>query len=356
MADDLRMIRELCEAHGPSGYEGPVRDVVRGYLEGYAEVSTDRLGSVIARKDGGSGGPKIMLAGHLDEVGMMVSRIDEDGFIFFQTLGGWWEQVMLAQPVAIRTRRGIVHGVVGSKPPHVLTPEERQKVVDKRRMFIDVGAASREEAEAAGVEPGDPITPLCETRRLANPDYVLGKAWDNRYGCAAMIDVLQGLKDVKHPNVVYGVATAQEEVGLRGAQTAAQAIGPDVGIALDVGIAGDMPGVEAHEATSKLGKGPTILLYDGSLIPNQGLRRLVEDTAKAEGIAVQHDMITGGGTDAGRIQLIGAGVPSVVIGVPTRYIHSAAAVFHMGDYRAAVQLISALVQRLDQATVDAFTA
>ncbi len=353
--ETLQMIAELCEAHGPSGYEGPVREVVRRYLDGYAEISTDRLGSLIARKAGDSKGPKVMLAGHLDEIGMLVTRIDDEGFIFFQTVGGWWEQVMLAQRVVIRTRRGMVTGVIGSKPPHVLTADERKKIVETHRMFIDVGVGSRAEVEDLGIEPGDPVTPICPTERLGNPDYVIAKAWDNRYGCAAMIDVLRGLRGASHPNVVYGVATVQEEVGLRGARTAAQSIRPDVAFVLDVGIAGDVPGVEKYESTTKLGSGPCVLLYDGSMIPNQGLRHFVLDVAKQEGVPVQHDAMARGGTDGGQIQLVGEGVPAVVISVPTRYIHSAAAVFHLGDYQRAVQLVSALVRRLDAATVEAFT-
>ncbi len=356
MDDSFRMISDLCEAHGPSGYEAPAREVVRRYLEGCGEISTDRLGSIIARKVGDPQGPKVMLAGHLDEIGMMVTRIDEQGYVFFQTIGGWWEQVMLAQRVAIRTQRGTVTGVVGSKPPHVLSPEERQKIVETRRMFIDIGVGSREEAIAAGVAPGDPITPICPTERLGNPDYILAKAWDNRFGCAVVIDVLQGLQGASHPNVVYGVATAQEEVGLRGARTAAQSVQPDVALTLDVGIAGDVPGVEPHEATTKLGQGPSVLLYDPSMIPNQGLRRYVHEVAQQEGIPVQHDLLARGSTDGGQIQLVGSGVPTVVIGVPTRYIHSAASVFHMEDYRNAVKLVSALVRRLDRATVQSFTA
>lgn len=357
MEDALRLIAELCEAHGPSGYEGPVREVVRRWIGDAAEISQDRLGSLVARREGDAQGPRIMLAGHLDEIGFLITRVDDDGFLFFQTIGGWWEQVMLAQRVAIRTRRGsVVTGVIGSKPPHVLPADEARKPVEKRRMFIDIGARSREEVLAAGVRPGDPAVPVCPTERLANPEYILGKAWDDRYGCAVLVETMRGLQGKAHPNVVYGVATVQEEVGLRGARTSAQMIGPDVAIALDVGIASDTPGMKAYEAAARLGRGPAILLYDGSLIPNQGLRQFVEAVAEEEGIPYQHDTIAGGGTDAGAMQLVHAGVPSICIGVPTRYIHSAAAVFHEGDFRNAVRLIEALLLRLDRRTVDGFTA
>ena len=347
----MRLVTDLCQAHGPSGYEEPVRAVMRRWLEGCGEISQDRLGSLIVRAAGDESGPKVMLAGHMDEVGFMVSRIDDNGFVYFQTIGGWWEQVMLAQRVEIRTERGMVHGVIGSKPPHVLDADERKKIVDKRKMFIDVGVASREQAEALGIQPGDPVTPLCPTERLGNPDFVLAKAWDNRYGCAVVTEVLRGLRGAAHPNVVYGVATVQEEVGLRGARTAAQTIMPDVAFSLDVGIAGDTPGVESSEAEARLGKGPAILIYDGSLIPNQPLRKLALEVAKSEGIPVQQDLVRAGGTDGGAIHLTGSGVPSLVISVPTRYIHSSAAVFSLSDYRGAVRLVSALVRRLDRETV-----
>lgn len=356
MEDTFTLIQELCEAHGPSGYEGPVREVVRRWIGDSAEISQDGLGSLIARRVGDAQGPKVMLAGHLDEIGFMITRIDDDGFLYFQTLGGWWEQVMLAQRVAIRTRRGsIVTGVIGSKAPHVLKPDERSKPIEKKAMFIDVGARSREEVEAAGIRPGDPAVPVCPTERMVNPRHIIAKAWDNRYGCAVVVETMRALRAKSHPNIVYGVATVQEEVGLRGALTSAQTIGPDVGISLDVGIAGDTPGMSESDAAARLGKGPAILLYDGSLIPNQALRQFVERVAEEEGIPLQHDAIPGGGTDAGAIQRVYSGVPSICISVPTRYIHSAAAVFDEEDYRGAVRLVEALVLRLDRAQVASFT-
>jgi putative aminopeptidase FrvX len=347
----LTMMKELTDAPGVSGFEEPARAVMRRYLEPLGEILTDNLGSIAGRKVGKQGGPKIMLAGHLDEIGFMVTRITDDGYLKFQTLGGWWEQVMLAQRVEVYTRNGPVIGVIGSKPPHVLSPEERKRVYEKKDMFIDVGASSREEAASFGIRPGDPVIPVCPFTVMQNPKLLMAKAWDNRFGCALAIEVVRQLQNEQHENEVYAVGNVQEEVGLRGATTTSNLIQPDIGFAFDTGIAGDTPGVGPDEAESKLGKGPTILLYDGSLIPHVGLRDLVIDTAEAENIPIQFDKIAGGGTDAGRIHLNGIGVPSLVVGVPVRYIHSHASIMHRDDFDNAVKLMVAVVKRLDAETV-----
>lgn len=351
MDETLTLLKDLTDAPGVSGYEEPVRRVMRRYLEPLGEVTTDNLGSIIGRKSGRPGGPKIVLAGHLDEIGFMVTRITDDGYLKFQTLGGWWEQVMLAQRVEVLTRDGAVPGVIGSKPPHILSPEARKKVFEKKDMFVDVGAGSRAEAEAFGIRPGDPIVPVCPFTVMRNEKLLLAKAWDNRFGCAVAIEVLRRLQGQAHPNEVYAVGNVQEEVGLRGATTTTYAIAPDIGFALDVGIAGDMPGVGPDEAQGRLGGGPVILLYDSSMIAHAGLRDLVLDTARAENIPIQFDLIPAGGTDGGKIHVFGAGVPTLVVGVPVRYIHTHASIMHRDDFDSAVRLMTAVVQRLDEETV-----
>ncbi|HLT59221.1 MAG: M42 family metallopeptidase [Limnochordales bacterium] len=349
----LELLRDLTSAAGVPGFEREARQVMERYLAPLAEVTRDRLGSVIARKGGAADSPRIMLAGHLDEVGFLVSLITDDGFLRFQPLGGWWDQVLLAQRVVVKTRQGDVPGVIGSKPPHVMSAEDRKKPVEKKDMFIDVGAASKEEALAMGIRPGDPIVPYSEFSLMKNEKLIMAKALDNRVGCALAVEVLRRLQDVAHPNTVYGVGTVQEEVGLRGAQTSAHAIEPDVGIALEVSIAGDVPGMKPEEAQSKLGQGPTVLLYDATLVPNVQLRDLIIDVAEDEGIPLQFDVMPGGGTDAGRIHLFGQGVAAICIGVPTRYIHSHVGILHRDDFEAAARLVTALVQRLDHDTVRA---
>ncbi|MEI2664656.1 MULTISPECIES: M42 family metallopeptidase [Rossellomorea] len=354
--ETLTMLKDLTDAKGVPGNEREVREVMKKYIEPFAdEVTTDNLGSLIAKKVGDENGPKIMVAGHLDEVGFMITQIDSKGFLRFQTVGGWWSQVMLAQRVTIVTSQGEVTGVIGSKPPHILPPEARKKPVDIKDMFIDIGASSREEVQEWGVKPGDMVVPHFEFTVMNNEKMLLAKAWDNRIGCAIAIDVLRNLKDASHPNVVYGVGTVQEEVGLRGARTAAAKIQPDIGFGVDVGIAGDTPGVSDKEASSKMGEGPQIILYDASMVSHKGLRDFVTDTADEHNIPYQFDAIAGGGTDSGAIHLTANGVPALSITIATRYIHSHAAMLHRDDYENAVKLITEVIKKLDSDTVAKIT-
>ncbi|MGG0720229.1 M42 family metallopeptidase [Robertmurraya massiliosenegalensis] len=354
--ETLSMLKELTDAKGIPGNEREPREVMKKYIEPFSdEVTTDGLGSLIAKKVGKEGGPKVVVAGHLDEVGFMVTQIDEKGFLRFQTVGGWWSQVMLAQRVTIVTSKGDVTGVIGSKPPHILSPEARKKPVEIKDMFIDIGASSREEAQEWGVKPGDMVVPYFEFTVMNNKKMLLAKAWDNRIGCAIAIDVLKQLKGENHENVVYGVGNVQEEVGLRGAKTSTYTINPDIGFAVDVGIAGDTPGITEKEAMSKMGKGPQILLYDASMVSHKGLRDFVIGVADELNIPYQFDLVAGGGTDAGSIHLSHEGVPSLAISVATRYIHSHAAMLHRDDYENAVKLIVEVIKRLDADTVNKIT-
>ena len=346
--ETLIMLKDLTDANGIPGNEKEARDVMERYIKPYAdEVYTDNLGSLIAKKAGDANGPKIMIAGHLDEVGFMVTRIDDKGFIYFQTVGGWWSQVMLAQRVTIMTKDGDVTGVIGSKPPHILSAEARKKPVEIKDMFIDIGASSKEQAEEFGVKPGDSIVPYFEFTQMKNEKMLLAKAWDNRIGCAIAIEVLKQLEGQVHPNIVYGVGTIQEEVGLRGARTSAHLIEPDIGFGVDVGIAGDTPGITDQEADSKLGDGPQIILYDASMVSHKGVRELVVETADEHNIPYQYATMAGGGTDSGSIHLTANGVPSLSITVATRYIHSHAAILHRDDFENAVKLIVETIKKID---------
>lgn len=351
--ETLTMLKDLTDARAISGNEKEARDVMEKYITPVAdEVETDHLGSLVAKKTGDANGPKIMVAGHLDEVGFMVTRIDDNGFIYFQTIGGWWSQVMLAQRVTITTKDGDVTGVIGSKPPHILSPEARKKPVDIKDMFIDVGASSKAEAEEFGVEPGDSIVPYFEFTPLKNDKMLLAKAWDNRIGCAIAIEVLKQLQNETHPNTVYGVGTVQEEVGLRGAKTSAHLIQPDLAFGVDVGIAGDTPGISDKEADSKLGEGPQVILYDASMISHKGVRDLVVETAREKDIPFQYSSMAGGGTDSGSIHLTANGVPALSITIATRYIHSHAAILHRDDFENAVKLIVEVIKQVDQSTME----
>jgi endoglucanase len=348
-----QFLKTLVEAHGAPGFEGNVARVMQGYLKDVGPITRDKLGSFICEKRGTSDAPRVMLAGHLDEVGFMVKSISKDGFIRFLPLGGWWGHVVLAQRLIIKTRQGDVVGVVGSKPPHELRDEDRKKVLEVREMFIDVGATSDWDVrKRLDIRPGDPIIPESPFTVMANPNVYLAKAWDNRIGCAMAAETVRSLKGASHPNTVFAVATVQEEVGLRGAQTSAFKIQPDVAFALDVGIAHDSPGTEGDE---KLGGGPLVVVYDASSIPNRGLFDLVTDTAKKIKVPLQFESVERGGTDAGRIHLTGQGVPCISMGVPARYIHSHVSMIDRRDFDAVVKLLVALVKRLDKKMVASLT-
>lgn len=352
-AATLQMFRDLTEAPGAPGREAVIRDVMRSYIAPFAdEIDHDGLGSLIAKKQGPTGGPRVVIAAHLDEVGFMVTQITEDGFIKFRTLGGWWAQVMLAQRVQVQTRNGLIEGVIGSVPPHLLTLEQRRKMVEIDDMFIDVGASSRAEAEDYGIRPGDAILPVMPFTVMKNPKLLMAKAWDNRLGCAVVIDVMKQLQESEHPNTVYGVATVMEEVGRRGGKTAGQYLQPDIAFSIDVGIAADTPGTGKVQMPTKMGAGPEICLYDAAMIAHSGLRDFVLAVAEEEKIPYQLTTVPGGATDAASLHLVGNGVPSLALSVPARYIHSHASIIHHDDYENLVKLVVALMRRLDRRQVD----
>lgn len=313
-----------------------------------------------------------MLAGHMDEIGFIITGINKQGYLTFNQLGGWWDQTLLSQRVIIRVRDGTkLRGIIVAKPPHILDPEERKKVVKKEKMFIDVGCKSKKEVEALGIKIGDPAVPdsqfelLKRTQLIKEKDeekkkevtLAIAKGFDDRIGAFIAAEVIRRLKEegIEHPNQIFGVATVQEEVGLRGARTAAHMIQPDVGFALEVDIAGDVPGVEKIKAPSEMSKGVSILTADASMIPNPRLKHFILDIAQEKKINHQLSFVMGGATDAGVIHITGVGCPSLVIGVPTRHIHSHNGILDLGDVDKAVNLLVEVIKRLDQETVDSFT-
>ena len=344
------MLKELTEASGVSGYENEIKAVMKKYFEPLGSLSYDKLGSLICKKQGAADSPRVMFAAHMDEVGFMVKYITKEGFIKFTPLGGWWDQVLLAHRVTIITHTGRVTGIIGAKPPHVLSEEERKKIMTKKEMYIDIGACSQEEVEKAGVRVGDPVVPISTFEILAGGKTYLAKAFDDRLGCAMMIEVLKQLK-AGHPNTLYAAATVQEEVGTRGAITGVEMVNPDVAIVAEVDIAGDVPGISPEETPVKMTKGPVMLAYDARMIPNVKLRDLVIETAKENAIPLQMSAMEGGATDGGMIHIHKTGVPTIVISVPTRHIHSHNSIIHRDDFDGAVKLITAVVRRLDAATV-----
>ena len=275
-SDSLSLLKELSESFGPSGFERePAAIVKRVGLEFADEILHDKIGSVILKKRGTSDSPKILMAGHMDEVGFVITGIDPlTGYLTFAALGGWFDQVLLGHRVTIRTRKGDVIGVIAAKPPHLLTVEEREKVVKMDNMFIDVGADnSVVSMDELGVRIGDPAAPWTPFTMVRGNRVAIGKAFDDRVGTFVGLEVLRRMnfRKIEHPNTIYVGGTVQEEVGLRGANTVAHVVDADVAFALEVDIAGDVPGIKPSEAPSKMGKGPSILTFDASMIPNQEL-------------------------------------------------------------------------------------
>lgn len=348
--ETLTLFKTLTELPGIAGNEHFVRDFMREKLQKYAdEVIQDGLGSIFGVKRGVEKGPKVMVAGHMDEVGFMVTNITDNGMIRFQPIGGWWNQVLLAQRVEIITDEGKIPGVISSIPPHLLTDDQRSKPMEIKNMLIDIGADDKEDAKILGVRPGQMIVPVCPFTPMANPKKIMAKAWDNRYGCGLAIELLKELQDESIPNILYSGATVQEEVGLRGAATAAQMIQPDIFFALDASPANDASGNKNE--FGQLGKGVLVRIFDRSMVTHKGMRELVLDTAESNNIPYQY-FVSQGGTDAGRVHMSNEGIPSAVIGICSRYIHTSASIIHVDDYLAAKELLVKLVKACDQSTVN----
>jgi endoglucanase len=345
------LLKDLTDAPGVPGQEDEVARVMERYLKPVAEITYDRLGSLIAKKKGAKESPKILIAGHMDEVGFMVKDVTKDGYIKFLPLGGWWGHVALAQRMKICTKKGPVTGVTGAKPPHILPEEERKKVLDIKDMFIDVGVTPDFDVrKKLGVTPGDSIVPDSPFTVMSNKRMYLAKALDNRFGCAGVVDVLTRFSKTPHPNTLYGVGSVQEEVGCRGAGTAANTIGPDAAIILDVGIALDTPGMEP-DRRERMGGGVTILAYDSGMIPSKRLMDLTISTCEKEKIKYHLTALDRGTTDGAKVHVSHSGVPTIALGAPTRYIHSHQAMMLRDDYDAVIKLVTSLVKKLDAKTV-----
>ncbi len=336
-------LEKLSNTQGVTGRENKIRDLLTQMLKPYTdEIQVDRMENIIAVKKGKPKAPKIMLAAHMDEIGLMVKTITKDGFIQFSKLGGIDDRILTAQEVIIHTKKGAYQGVIGSKPPHIQKEEERKKIIPLDDLFIDVGAENREDAVNMGVAIGDPIA-FDATYTKLNKEKVMGKAFDNRAGCAAMVETMKLLKDCSC--TVYAVGTVQEEVGLRGAGTAAFTVDPDFALALDVTIAGDVPGVREYDTSVKLGNGPALTVSDSGIITHPKIMHWILDTSSEEKIPIQLESGLLGSTDAARISLTRQGIPSGALLIPTRYIHSPASILSLVDLENTAKLASIAIQR-----------
>ncbi len=344
------LLQSLADAPGPSGYEEAVRALMVKEMKPLAaEIRYDGMGSVIARH--GDSGPRVMLDAHMDELGGIVRRVTPDGFLSMQMVGGWLDQALVDQRWVIVGSKGTVHAVTGIRDIHVLPSDERNRVFRRDELFLDVGAKNAAEVAALGIEPGDPVAPDAPFRVLNGTGRYLGKAWDDRVGCAVVIEALRRLAAAGHPNALYVAATTQEEVGLRGAHSAADVVKPDVGISIEGGVAGDVPGARPEETQAKLGAGPGVFLYDFDEQPNRRFVALVKEVAKAEHIPLQFDLVNGYGDDSSEIQKSNGGVPTVNIVVPVRYTHAHNGILERADFDRTVDLVVALIKRLDAAEV-----
>lgn len=370
----LDFFETLCNAFGPPGFEREVLRTVKEYVSGFCDnIRQDKIGSLLFSAGGSADRPVILMPGHIDEIGFIVNGINDKGFLTFSPLGGWFDQVLLSQRVIVRTKKGDHEGIIAAKPPHVLAPNERNKVIEKSSMFIDLGCANKREATELGVRIGDPVVPASSfstiTKKVFEKDngeevekgtmeLALGKAFDDRTGAFVATEVVRRLKteNIKHPNNVIGAATVQEEVGARGAGAAGWLADPDVIITLEVDVSGDVPGIESHMCPTVMGKGPSILTFDASMIPNQELKELFIDTAEEHEIPYQLSTMSRGGTDAGVIHKLRSGCPGIVVGVPTRHIHSHVGMQSIADIELTVQLLLEVIKKLDAKRVERLTA
>lgn len=347
-----RLLKRLTEAPGVAGYEVDVGKMIYHELEGYVDsIETDNFGNVISLKKASvKDGPKIMLAGHMDEIGLLVKHIDEKGFLHFQRIGGVFSRSLFSQPVTIHCKKGPISGLIYYKPPE--KPEEANKIPELKTFFIDIGAKSRAEAEKLGVRIGDPVTFERPFKVLGSGSILASKAFDDRVGVCVIIETMKNLAKEKLEVNVYGVACVQEEVGARGAQVAAFKIAPKMAVAIDVTPAGDIPGISEKDQVAKLGAGPAIKVMDVArgplgLISHLKVRELLVSTAEKEKIPYQMEVLPWGSTDAATIHLTREGVPSGVISIPTRYAHSYE-VLDVNDVVNAVRLLTATVRKVQK--------
>ncbi|HTM30785.1 MAG TPA: M42 family metallopeptidase [Vicinamibacterales bacterium] len=352
--DTARLLKALSEAPGPSGFEEEVRKIVVGEFSALgAKVEYDGLGSVLATLPGGAAsGPRVMVTAHLDEVGLMVQHITPEGFLRVKTLGGILEQALPDQRWTILGRNGPVPAISGLRTTHVLPASQRGVVWPLEETFLDVGAGSREEVEKMGIRPGDGIAPMSSFLALPNGRYA-GKAWDDRVGLGVMIAASRRIRaeNIALRTPIVWVATTQEEIGLRGAQTAVQKARPDLGISIEAGVSADYPAITPTQAQERLGAGPGLFLLDSTMIPNRKLRDFFFDVAQQSKIPLQPNVLTGYGEDGAEIQRYDSGRPVVNMTVPTRYLHSHTGIIQRADFDRAVDLLVQVLTRLDAAKV-----
>ena len=346
----MQLLQKIADAPGPSGFEEPIRKVMVDYMKPLAvSLRYDGLGSIIATQ--GTSGPRVMVDAHMDELGGMIRRITPNGLLTMQMLGGWLDQALPDQRWVIVGSRGIVHAVTGIRDIHVMPAEERTRVLSRDSLYLDVGAKNAAEVRAMGISEGDPVAPDSPFLVLNGTDNYLAKGWDDRVGCAVVVAAMERLKSRPHSNQIFWAITTQEEIGLRGAHTAVDVVKPDLAIALEGGVTGDVFPGHPEETQEKLGAGPGLFLFDTSELPNRKLAAFTRETAAAKNIPLQTDLVNGYGDDSAELQKAIGGVPTVNLTVPLRYTHAHNGIMNRRDFDQMVDLLVAMLEKLDAAKV-----
>lgn len=344
MIGTIDLLKILSETHGPPGREDEIRKIVIDHVKNIVDnVSIDPLGNVVALKQGGD--LKVMIAAHMDEVALITSFIEDNGFIRFSPMGGIDPRILLSRRVLVHARNRKLNGIIGVKPKHLLTEEDLKKVPQINQMYIDVGASSRSEVEELGVRIGDPIT-FNEPFTQLTQSRVMGKALDDRAGVAVIIKVLEMLKDTQLPYTLYAVFTTQEEVGLRGAASVTYTVNPDIAFVIETTTAADTPENAPSEYVTMLGKGPAIRVMDATMITQQKILEFMINIANTVKIPYQLQVTLRGGTDAGAIHISRGGVPTGVISIPARYLHTPSLVLDLNDFENTVRLVNEVLKNI----------
>lgn len=348
--ETFQMIKRTTELQGISGFEHNVRDFMRDEMNGLVDrIETDGLGGLFGVKESQTpDAPKLMLAAHMDEVGFMVSSITSKGLIKVLPIGGWNPYVVSSQRFTIQTKKGEYPLVSSSIPPHLLKDKKNTSISIDSILF-DGGFESKEEAEEYGVRPGDPIVPVVETIQMANKKTFAGKAWDNRYGVTLVLELLKQLKEEQLPSTLIAGANVQEEVGLRGTKGSVRKFQPDAFLAVDCSPANDLNGDK--EAFGRLGDGFLLRIQDPGMILSREMKDYLIDTAETNKIPYQY-FVSKGGTDAVAAHTLNEGIPSAVIGVPARYIHTHQSLFRIDDYEAAREMVYQIVKTFDRSVLE----
>lgn len=351
MKKEYKLLKKVSEVQGISGDEKEVAMLIKEELNDIATFEYDNLGSTIAYLNKDSDLPRILLTAHMDEVGFIVSKITNDGFIQMSPIGGWWNHVILAELMVLKTREGKKYfGVVGAQPPHGMSAEARSRVMDINNIYLDLGIKDKKEALKMGIRLGDTITPYQEFRVLNDGVSLLGKAWDDRIAVAAGIEILKKLHERgSKANAVFA-GTVQEEVGLRGAKTASYHVNPDIAFAIDVTMSHDLPGSD-NGFDTKLGAGVALSVKDGSVIAHRGLFDFVESIAKKHNIKYTYDMLQAGGTDSGEMHKQYNGIINMTISLPCRYFHSHVSIINYKDYVETVNLLVEVIDAINHEVV-----